>query len=76
MPDRDIPAWLTQGMSRLMFAARWVMAPIYVGLLVGLALLAVKFVQKLVALVPSLLQMSSNDVVLAVLGAGGPVAGG
>jgi uncharacterized protein (TIGR00645 family) len=68
MPGPDIPRWLTQCLGRLMFAARWVMAPIYVGLLVGLVLLAVKFVQKLVELVPALLQLSGNDTVLAVLG--------
>jgi uncharacterized protein (TIGR00645 family) len=68
MPNQDFPTWLTKCMGRLMFAARWLMAPIYVGLLLGLVLLAVKFVQKLVALVPDLLQMSGNDTVLAVLG--------
>ncbi len=68
MPDQDIPTRLTQGLGRVVFAARWLMAPIYIGLLLGLVLLAVKFVQKLVALVPELLQMSGNDTVLAVLG--------
>jgi len=68
MPDPGVPTWLTQCLGRVIFAARWLMAPIYVGLLVGLLLLAVKFVQKLVELVPKLLQMSGNDTVLAVLG--------
>jgi uncharacterized protein (TIGR00645 family) len=68
MPDQDVPTRITQSLGRLMFAARWVMAPIYIGLLVGLVLLAVKFVQKVIALVPDLLQMSGNDTVLAVLG--------
>ncbi len=68
MPDNDLPTRLTQGLGRVIFAARWLMAPIYIGLLLALALLAVKFVQKLVALVPELMQMSGNDTVLAVLG--------
>jgi uncharacterized protein (TIGR00645 family) len=68
VPDQDIPTRLTQGLGRVIFAARWLMAPIYIGLLVGLLLLAVKFVQVLAALVPELLQMSGNDTVLAVLG--------
>jgi uncharacterized protein (TIGR00645 family) len=67
MPDQDIPTRVTQGMGRVVFAARWLMAPIYIGLLLGLLLLAVKFVQKLVSLVPDLLEMSGNDTVLAVL---------
>ena len=68
MPDNDLPTRLTQGLGRVIFAARWLMAPIYIGLLLALALLAGKFVQKLVALVPELMQMSGNDTVLAVLG--------
>jgi uncharacterized protein (TIGR00645 family) len=68
MVDLDISERLTKGLGRVILAARWLMAPIYIGLLVGLVLLAVKFVQKLVALVPGLLEMSANDIVLAVLG--------
>ena len=67
MPDQDIPTRLTQGLGRVIFGARWLMAPIYIGLLLGLLLLVVKFVQKLVSLVPDLLEMSGNDTVLAVL---------
>jgi uncharacterized protein (TIGR00645 family) len=68
MPDQDRPNPLTHGLGRLVMATRWLMAPIYVGLLVALLLLVVKFVQRLVALVPDLMQMSGNDTVLAVLG--------
>jgi uncharacterized protein (TIGR00645 family) len=68
MPDQDMQKRLTQGLGRVILATRWLMAPIYVGLLAALVLLAIKFVQKLVALVPDLLEMSGNDTVLAVLG--------
>jgi uncharacterized protein (TIGR00645 family) len=68
MPDQDVPTRLAQGLGRTVLATRWLMAPIYVGLLVALVLLVVKFAQKLVALVPDLLEMSGNDTVLAVLG--------
>ena len=37
-----------RNLGRAMFAARWIMAPIYLGLLVALLLVVVKFVQKLV----------------------------
>ncbi|HUB15843.1 MAG TPA: YqhA family protein [Acetobacteraceae bacterium] len=68
MPDPVVASWLTKCLGRVIFAARWLMAPIYFGLLVSLLLLVVKFVQKLVALVPKLLDMTSNDLVLSVLG--------
>jgi uncharacterized protein (TIGR00645 family) len=44
------------------------MAPIYIGLLVSLALIVVKFVQKLVQAVPNLMETSSNEVIFDVLG--------
>ena len=53
--------------GRAMFAARWIMAPIYLGLLVALALIVVKFVQKLIQAVPKLMQTSSNEVIFDVL---------
>jgi uncharacterized protein (TIGR00645 family) len=53
--------------GRFMFTARWIMAPIYLGLLVALALIVVKFVQKLVQAVPTLMQESSNEVIFEVL---------
>lgn len=56
------------GMGRVVYAARWLMAPIYVGLLVSLVLLMVKFVQKLWKLAPQVLQVSGHELVLAVLG--------
>lgn len=68
MPDPVVPGWLAKCLGRVIFAARWLMAPIYVGLLVALMLLVVKFAQKLVSLVPKLIAMESNDLVLAVLG--------
>lgn len=53
--------------GRLMFAARWIMAPIYIGLLIALILVVVKFVQKLVQAVPNLLQTPSSEVIYAAL---------
>jgi uncharacterized protein (TIGR00645 family) len=50
-----------------MFAARWIMAPIYIGLLLALLLVVVKFVQKLVEAVPGFLALSSNDAIFLVL---------
>lgn len=68
MPDQMVPAWLTKCLGRVIVTARWTMAPIYLGLLVSLLLLIVKFVQQLVALVPRLLDMTATDLALAVLG--------
>jgi len=62
-----IEARIRRNMGRVMFAARWLMAPIYLGLLVVLALVAVKFVQDLVLEVPLVLSMTTSDLILEVL---------
>ena len=54
-------------LERLIFASRWLMAPFYLGLIVVLALLAVEFLQELLALVPRVLSLKSTDVLLAAL---------
>jgi len=56
-----------RSLERLIFASRWLMAPFYVGLVVALAMLLVKFVQELLHYVPGVLSMKESDLVLAVL---------
>jgi uncharacterized protein (TIGR00645 family) len=62
-----IEARIRRNMGRVMLAARWLVAPIYLGLLGVLALVAVKFVQRLITTIPLVFGMSSNDVILAAL---------
>jgi uncharacterized protein (TIGR00645 family) len=62
-----IEARVRRDLGRVMFAARWLMMPIYLGLLGVLALVAVKFVQKLVLAIPQVLGMTGNDLILAAL---------
>ena len=51
----------------LMYASHWIMAPIYLGLSVVLALLAVKFFQEIIHLVPIILSTPEVDMILVVL---------
>lgn len=53
--------------ERALFAARWLMAPMYLGLVLGLAMLLVVFVRELGEYVLELGHMTSEDAVLAVL---------
>jgi uncharacterized protein (TIGR00645 family) len=65
---KDIGAMARRNLSRAMiYAARWIMAPIYLGLLLSLLLLAEKTIQKLVTAVPDLLTASTSDTILTVL---------
>jgi uncharacterized protein (TIGR00645 family) len=62
-----IEARIRRNVGRMMFVTRWVMAPIYLGLVAVLLLLAIKFVQKLVETVPQVLRLDTSDTILAAL---------
>jgi uncharacterized protein (TIGR00645 family) len=57
---RNLSLWMIR-------AARWIMAPIYMGLLLSLLLLAEKSIQQLVTAIPDLLSASTSDTILTVL---------
>ena len=54
-------------LERFIFASRWIMAPFYLGLVVALAMLLVKFAQELLHVAPGVFSMSETAVILAVL---------
>ncbi|HJU16893.1 MAG TPA: TIGR00645 family protein [Stellaceae bacterium] len=60
---RRTETWLEAGL----FAGRWLLAPVYVGLLVALGMITVKFVQELVVTIPGLLGMKERELVIFVL---------
>jgi uncharacterized protein (TIGR00645 family) len=63
----DLEARVRRNVGRAMFAARWIMAPLYIGLLAALVMEVVKFVQKLVEAVPGFLALTSSDAIFLVL---------
>jgi len=54
-------------LESLIFNSRWLLAPFYLGLVLGIALLLAKFGQELIHIVPHTLSLSESDVVLAIL---------
>ena len=54
-------------LERGLFASRWLMAPFYVGLVLALAGLLVKFVQETIHFVLTIASAKESDVVLGVL---------
>ena len=63
----DVEARIRRNLGRAMFAARWIMAPIYIGLLIALGMVVVKFVQKLVQAIPGFLAESTGDAIFFIL---------
>ncbi len=55
-------------LEKILFSSRWLLAPIYLGLIVGLVALVVKDVQHLIHIVPNILAASESDLVLDILG--------
>lgn len=53
--------------ERLMYAARWLLAPIYIGLSFALLALAVKFFQEVFHVLPHILELSEADLILGIL---------
>jgi uncharacterized protein (TIGR00645 family) len=50
-----------------MYASRWLLAPIYFGLSLGLLALALKFFQEVFHVIPSVFSMAEADLILVIL---------
>jgi uncharacterized protein (TIGR00645 family) len=55
------------GFERVLFQSRWLMAPMYLGLALALAMLALVFLRELWAYLPEAMTMTSDKAILAVL---------
>jgi len=53
--------------EKLMYATRWILAPIYLGLSLALLLLGIKFFQELLHTLPDILSIKEADLVLLIL---------
>jgi uncharacterized protein (TIGR00645 family) len=51
----------------IIFNSRWLLAPFYLGLVVSIALLLVKFGQDFFHMLPTIFSMSESEVILAIL---------
>ena len=56
-----------QGFERALFASRWLMAPMYLGLVVALGMLAFIFMRELFYYLPNIMESDGTDAILMVL---------
>lgn len=54
-------------LEKTIFSSRWILAPFYLGLVLGIILLFVKFVQKLWYMIAEVLISSEADVIVGIL---------
>jgi uncharacterized protein (TIGR00645 family) len=65
-PDQKSP-FIERALERVIYSSRWLMAPIYLGLIVALFILIVTFFRELVIQVPQVWEMDETDIILMVL---------
>ncbi|MDU4093229.1 MAG: TIGR00645 family protein [Pantoea sp.] len=53
--------------ENLMYSSRWLLAPVYIGLSLGLLALTIKFFQEIIHLLPNILDIAENDLILLLL---------
>ncbi|WP_340677005.1 TIGR00645 family protein [Paraglaciecola sp.] len=54
-------------LEKILYASRWLLAPVYLGLSIALLALAVKFFQELIHLLPILFTISETNLILVIL---------
>ncbi|MDX9740657.1 MAG: TIGR00645 family protein [Gammaproteobacteria bacterium] len=54
-------------LERLLFGSRWLLAPFYVGLVLAIGLLLIKFVRELFALIPLALHGGTGQTIVGIL---------
>ena len=53
--------------ERVLYASRWILAPLYLGLSLALVLLSIKFFQEVLHFFPLILSTTESDLVLVIL---------
>ena len=53
--------------EKLLFSSRWLMAPMYLCLVISLAMLTVIFVHETAKIVPHVFEMSADEGILSIL---------
>ncbi|WP_431067055.1 TIGR00645 family protein [Methylotuvimicrobium sp.] len=58
---------IERAIERIMYASRWILAPVYLGMSVALLAISVKFFQEIIHFVPHILEMDEANLTLKLL---------
>lgn len=58
---------LESGFEHVLFASRWLMAPVYLGLVLAMVVLLVKFTKEILGLFANLMTASGGELIIGVL---------
>lgn len=64
---RDRSPFLEQAIEWIIYASRWLMAPVYLGLIAALGILIITFFRELYMQAPLIMEMDETDIILLVL---------
>jgi uncharacterized protein (TIGR00645 family) len=64
---RDRSPFLERAIEWVIYSSRWLMAPVYLGLIAALGILIITFFRELVLQAPQVMDMDETDVILLVL---------
>ncbi|KJR42938.1 Uncharacterized protein MCHI_001141 [Candidatus Magnetoovum chiemensis] len=53
--------------EKLLFSSRWLLAPFYLGLVISILILLIKFIQELAHFIPHILEAEHRGIVLTIL---------
>lgn len=67
LPPQDRDPLLERVIEQLIFSSRWLMAPIYLGLIAALGILIVTFFRELAHALPGVMSMEESDIILLIL---------
>ena len=59
--------FIEQSLERIMYASRWILAPIYLGMTLVLLALSLKFFQELIHFLPHIFEMGDSELILKLL---------
>jgi len=58
---------LEHALEALIFNSRWLLAPFYLGLVLAIGILLIKFVKEFISFAPTVLTADGNDVIIGIL---------
>ena len=65
--QRDTSPFLERALEWIIYTSRWLMAPVYLGLIAALVILIITFFRELYLQAPQIMSMDETDIILLVL---------
>lgn len=58
---------MEQSLEKLMFNSRWLLAPFYLGLVLSIIILLIKFIKEFISFAPTVFTAEGSDIIIGIL---------